>query len=429
MRIRRQGPDILAEYSKNGVSYSEAGKVSAVQLRGFLSTDLFHVGIEHSSPYLTSGKSRVCVMGGGGLDSDLDGCKDCEDQHQNEACVPIGKAVGPCCPGGAFFGFEGLDTDGDGLLNCQDFDDDQDGVPDEDDPCPTGPCFFPKDCPCDRWDYLVCQFGDCYAFFLKVVEAVNPDPTREVVFDRFQIVNRDFYIAPLRRLSVKESAAALLGSGAGRGGGAELRRERLRLELWSRGTPLIPPRLVAVVAEFDPDAVRVRDLKLGKLLYLSPPGSKGEPMELGASWVAGAPPETAHADQDSDGIPDAFDNCELQGNPGQEDADGDGLGDACDEAEAGLRLPSDGNQDGKLDISDGVFLLNFLFQGTVSKLPCGDGTLGSKGNLLFLDTNGDGGVDLSDAVAVFAYLFLGSKPPALGTECVPFQDCAEMCAP
>jgi len=36
-------------------------------------------------------------------------------------------------------------------------------------------------------------------------------------------------------------------------------------------------------------------------------------------------------DEDSDGVPDAFDNCPAVSNPGQEDLDGDSLGDVCDD--------------------------------------------------------------------------------------------------
>ena len=95
------------------------------------------------------------------------------------------------------------------------------------------------------------------------------------------------------------------------------------------------------------------------------------------------------------------------------------------EGVAGRQLPSDGNQDGDLDISDGIHLLSFLFLGTVTSLPCGDGTSGDPANLALLDSNGDGTIDLADAIRVFGFLFQGAAPPVLGTECVPIAECPE----
>lgn len=93
----------------------------------------------------------------------------------------------------------------------------------------------------------------------------------------------------------------------------------------------------------------------------------------------------------------------------------------------GSQRPSDCNQDGNLDISDGICLLGHLFLGSPSTLPCGDGATTDPGNTQLVDTNGDGNVDLSDAVAIFGFLFLGSSPPALGLECVPIAGCPEVC--
>ncbi len=53
-------------------------------------------------------------------------------------------------------------------------------------------------------------------------------------------------------------------------------------------------------------------------------------------------------DADSDGVPDATDNCPDDANPGQEDEDEDGLGDACDEDPT----DEDADDDGVLDGDD-----------------------------------------------------------------------------
>jgi hypothetical protein len=51
----------------------------------------------------------------------------------------------------------------------------------------------------------------------------------------------------------------------------------------------------------------------------------------GSTWNAGV--STAPPDADSDGVPDASDNCVNVANPGQDDADRDGVGAACDTKE------------------------------------------------------------------------------------------------
>ncbi len=59
------------------------------------------------------------------------------------------------------------------------------------------------------------------------------------------------------------------------------------------------------------------------------------------------------------------------------------------------------NGDEVLDLSDPVFLLNFLFLG------------GERPSCLnAVDVNDDGSMDLSDAVSIFSYLFLGGAPPS-----------------
>ena len=69
----------------------------------------------------------------------------------------------------------------------------------------------------------------------------------------------------------------------------------------------------------------------------------------------------------------------------------------------------DANADGGRDLSDAVFVLDWLFQGGVSPV-CEKAA----------DSNDDGQIDLSDAVFVLNYLFLGGRaPPTPSNPCVP----------
>jgi hypothetical protein len=87
----------------------------------------------------------------------------------------------------------------------------------------------------------------------------------------------------------------------------------------------------------------------------------------------------------------------------------------------GRQTPVDCNQDGRRDISDGICVLGFLFNGDPLLLPCGDGLGTHAANLALFDGNGDAKLDLSDAVRIFNFLFSGGPPPVL---CVD-PDCLE----
>ena len=93
----------------------------------------------------------------------------------------------------------------------------------------------------------------------------------------------------------------------------------------------------------------------------------------------------------------------------------------------GWQVPGDFSQDGRLDLTDAVALLGFLFQGTPAALPCGDGTVTDPANLSLLDDNADGGVNLSDAVYVLVYLFSGGPPPVAGADCLQISGCEQVC--
>jgi len=93
------------------------------------------------------------------------------------------------------------------------------------------------------------------------------------------------------------------------------------------------------------------------------------------------------------------------------------------------QLPGDINQDGRLDVSDGLCLLDFLFGAGQFFLPCGDGATGNPANLALADGNGDGRVDISDAIQKFSYLFLGGPAHVRGAECIAVEGCPGICTP
>ena len=90
----------------------------------------------------------------------------------------------------------------------------------------------------------------------------------------------------------------------------------------------------------------------------------------------------------------------------------------------GLQRPGDCNQDGNLDLSDAVCLLNYLFLGIGGTgLPCGDGSNAHPANVELLSVNDDASIDLSDPVALLNFLFLGGPAHPLGVDCVAIGDC------
>ena len=76
-------------------------------------------------------------------------------------------------------------------------------------------------------------------------------------------------------------------------------------------------------------------------------------------------------------------------------------------------IRGDANRDGKVDLSDAIFILNYLFKNGKSSF-CADTA----------DVNDDGTLDISDAVRVLVVLFKGqemSQPfPERGTD--PTED-------
>lgn len=88
---------------------------------------------------------------------------------------------------------------------------------------------------------------------------------------------------------------------------------------------------------------------------------------------------------------------------------GSALGNPDEELLPGKFVRGDTNNDLRVNLSDAVFLLNYLFGGG-EKPPCH----------AVADINGDVDLDISDAVFLLRFLFLGeSHPPA------PFPECQD----
>ena len=115
------------------------------------------------------------------------------------------------------------------------------------------------------------------------------------------------------------------------------------------------------------------------------------------------------------------DSCEIAAGD-TEDCDGNGIPDSCDIA-AGLLLDAnldgipdqcqlnflrgDGNDDGIVNIADGIFLLQSLFADGADST-CNDAA----------DANDDSSIDVSDVIGILGYQFSGTNPPP-----APYPNC------
>jgi thrombospondin type 3 repeat protein len=293
-------------------------------------------------------------------DIDGDGCLNGADDHPQEGQLPLLTTVYVGCPNQTETSYvsDAADTDRDGVLNCEDPDDDGDGLCDAPGPgcevvgdaCPevAGSICIKlaggEPCP-PIW--FVCG-QQCVEYLLKMTAVINPDPTRDLVFEHISMVNRAIFAEPLGGKTAAESVLAIAEKVMGGAGARAARsvagpaREQVRLELWRRLRE--GDRLVAVVGEYDSDHLEVGELVQGGLLRLLP-----------TLDLAGAPTlvaETTHGiglaarvgrDRDGDGVPDLGDNCVAAANAAQTDVDGDGFGNACD---------ADLDQDGVVDEGD-----------------------------------------------------------------------------
>jgi len=120
-------------------------------------------------------------------------------------------------------------------------------------------------------------------------------------------------------------------------------------------------------------------------------------------------------DTDGDGVADDTDNCPDVANADQVDTDGDGVGDACEGA--GGAFPAlegpfdmsfvrgDANADHSVNLADPIMLLFYLFAAS-DRPHCLDAA----------DANDDGVVNVTDPIFVLSYLFAsGQTPPSPGS--------------
>jgi len=130
--------------------------------------------------------------------------------------------------------------------------------------------------------------------------------------------------------------------------------------------------------------------------------SKTPPVDCNDNGVPDSGELASGAATDCDGN-GTLDECDLAS--GAIDSDGDGILDACQGVPF---IRGDCNQDGTIDISDAIQILEYLFGGS-SSTNCFDA----------LDFNSSGQVDVADAISGLGYLFQGTAPPG-----PPFPGCA-----
>ena len=114
-------------------------------------------------------------------------------------------------------------------------------------------------------------------------------------------------------------------------------------------------------------------------------------------------PNDSLNDIDGDGVCGDIDNCPETPNPLQEDIDNDNIGDVCDICCIFLRGNVDSDPSDLVDISDLVFLVDFMFSGGTTPLCLGEANVdGDVGDI----------IDISDLVYLVEFMFNSGPAPS-----------------
>ncbi len=119
----------------------------------------------------------------------------------------------------------------------------------------------------------------------------------------------------------------------------------------------------------------------------------------------------ACTDTDGDGFGDpgfATNSCEVDNcpdiyNPDQLDTDDDGIGDLCDGCCLGIRVNVDGDVNDQADISDLVYLVDYIFVGGIAPVCLEEADLDGVDNSI--------NIDISDLVYMVDFVFTGGAAP------------------
>lgn len=289
------------------------------------------------------------------FDDDGDGCIDLRDDDPRHSQRRVSYIETPLCEQKvrSVYGPAGQDSDNDGVLDCdiESTDDDDDGIPDSEDPCPTikadrfdpttgqpeqnwSDCVVASDArACPPLEIEQCLYGCNLSFLVKLVSRVNPADM--ITFDNFMSYGDTLYFPALAGITVSQTAR-LFSGGTFRGEISKntiaakqkdwnvTKRPPLALELWSRS----PAKRIRVLAEFWPDSVLYRGIANGRALAVRILDRNR--IEISAVWSMGFKKGDIFLDRDGDDVPDPSDNCQNVPNKYQRDRDRDRIGDACD---------------------------------------------------------------------------------------------------